>query len=263
LLADGGPTAHYLANRLQQFPLALIAVAATNAVFPALFALGHRGERVELAALHRRTQRSVLFFALPATFGLFALAGPVVAACYGHGAFGASGIERTTLALRALTLAIVPAGAVGLVARTYYALGDMRWPVVSSAIALVVNAVLNVALVVGLGMDVEGLALATAFSSWLHLGLLVPGLRTRHGLPAPTAEQRARWRGALARMLAAALASAMAGYAVEAAATPYLSAAGGLALGIGTAAAVHLGLAHAFGLPEVRTLTERLRRRSR
>ena len=40
-LPDGGPTAHYFANRLQQFPLALIAVAATSAVFPALQELGH------------------------------------------------------------------------------------------------------------------------------------------------------------------------------------------------------------------------------
>ena len=70
LLRDGGPSAHYFANRVQQFPLALIAVAATSAVFPKLKALGHRGRGAELRALHDRAQLSVCFLALPAGVGL-------------------------------------------------------------------------------------------------------------------------------------------------------------------------------------------------
>ena len=41
MLADGGPTALYYANRIQQFPLALVATAAISSVFPALQAHGH------------------------------------------------------------------------------------------------------------------------------------------------------------------------------------------------------------------------------
>jgi putative peptidoglycan lipid II flippase len=36
LLPDGGPTLHDYANRVQSFPMALIAISATSAVFPAL-----------------------------------------------------------------------------------------------------------------------------------------------------------------------------------------------------------------------------------
>ena len=43
------------------------------------------------------------------------------------------GVTRATAGLRWLCLAILPAGAVGLVARTYYALGDFRAPVRVSA----------------------------------------------------------------------------------------------------------------------------------
>ena len=46
LLPDGGPSLHYYANRVQQFPLALVAIAATSAVFPMLQAHGHKGDRV-------------------------------------------------------------------------------------------------------------------------------------------------------------------------------------------------------------------------
>ena len=69
LLRDGGPTLHYYANRVQQFPMALIAVAATSAVFPALQAHGARGDRRAVRDLHDRTHRAIAFVALPASLG--------------------------------------------------------------------------------------------------------------------------------------------------------------------------------------------------
>lgn len=183
LLAEGGPTLHYYANRVQQFPMSLVAVAATAAVFPAMTALGHTGRRAELRGLHDRTQRLVLFLALPAAVGLFVLARPIIAVSFERGAFGPEGVERAAAALRMLALALIPAGATGLVARTYYALGDFRTPVRISALILVANVLLNLVCVVGLGMDVDGLALATAVTSWGNLLLLLPGLTDRLGLP--------------------------------------------------------------------------------
>jgi putative peptidoglycan lipid II flippase len=184
LVADGGPAAHYYANRVQQFPLALIAVAATNAVFPSLKALGHRGRLGEVRALHDRTQLGIAFLALPAACGLAVLAQPIAAVLFQHGAYGAEGVARMAATIRMLALALLPAGAVGLLGRAYYAMGDFRTPVRVSIAMLVVNVGLNAALVAGLGMDVDGLALATALSSWLQLLVLLPGLRTRLGLPA-------------------------------------------------------------------------------
>jgi putative peptidoglycan lipid II flippase len=55
LLRPGGSTVLYLANRVQQFPLALISTAAINAVFPLLNAHGHLGERGKVRSLHDRT----------------------------------------------------------------------------------------------------------------------------------------------------------------------------------------------------------------
>ena len=187
LLADGGPSAHYYANRIQQFPLALIAVAATSSVFPSLKALGHLGRRSELRALHDRTQYAVCFLALPASVGLFLLAQPMCQVLFQHGEYGPEGVGRMARALAMLALALLPAGAVGLLSRTYYALGDFRTPVRVSASMLALNALLNLALVAGLGMDADGLALATALTSWGNLVLLWPGLRGRLGLPAAEA----------------------------------------------------------------------------
>ena len=243
MLPDGGPTLHYLANRVQQFPLALIAVAATSAVFPALQALAHEGDRQGLRDLHDRTHRAVAFFALPATCGLFVLAQPVVSFAFERGAFGAEGVERTSAALRMLTLAILPAGATGLVARTYYAMGDFTTPVRISSALLVVNVALNYILIHYVGMDVDGLALATTITSWLGFAALWPGLRGRLKLPSA---REPLW-GPLLRTSAVAIASAL----VASGAHRALADSGrGLALGVAIAAGAmsFLGMARAAGV---------------
>ena len=208
LLDDGGPTLHYFANRVQQFPIALIAVAATSAVFPALQVLGHRRDLAELRVLHDRTHFAIAAIALPAAVSLWFLAEPVVEVSFERGAFGREGVERTTLALEALCFAILPAGATGLIARTYYSMGDFRRPVQVSIAMLLVNVGLNAWFLVGFGMDVEGLAAATAITSALNAVLLLPGLTRRLGLPAtrePIASPLAKMF--VASVLAGALAS--------------------------------------------------------
>lgn len=229
LLPNGAPTLHYYASRLQQLPMALIAMAATAAVFPALAAYGQQGRRDELKALHDRTQRGVCFLALPATVGLVVLAQPIIAVSFERGAFGPEGVQRAAAALRVLALAILPAGAAGLVARAYYALGDFKTPVLVSSAMLVLNVVLNVVFLVGCGMDIDGLALATAISSAGNVVLLLPGLRRRFGLPrAP-----AGFRADLARSAVAALACGTAAHGARVFAR---------GLGLGRAAALVLAI---------------------
>jgi putative peptidoglycan lipid II flippase len=192
LLSSGGPSVLYYATRVQQLPLSLVSAAATAAVFPALAALGHEQRRGELRKLHDDTHLAIAFAALPAVFGLYLFADPIMSVCFEHGAFGPEGTARGAAALRALSLAILPAGATGLVARTLYALGEYRLPVRISILVLVLNAGLNFALVLGLGMDANGLALSTAISAWVHLLILLPALRGRLGPSAQAAEIRSR-----------------------------------------------------------------------
>ncbi|MCZ6596525.1 MAG: murein biosynthesis integral membrane protein MurJ [Planctomycetota bacterium] len=262
LLPDGGPAAHYFANRIEQFPLALIAIAATSAVFPALNALGHRRRFAELRVLHDKAQLAVCFLALPATVGLVLLSEPISAVLFQHGKYEADGVARIAAALRMLAFALLPVGAVGLVGRTYYALGDYKTPVRISIITLVVNIGLNTVLVAILGMDVEGLALATAISSWMNLALLLPGLRTKLRLPAAAAGIPRR----VAVMLGAGLVSGAAAWSAHRLCAMALAtdparwdrsvpalAAGALA-GMGA----YLALAHVLRVPEWAFLRARL-----
>src|SRR6185503_18607579 len=77
LLREGGATVLSAATRLQQFPMSLVSIAATSAVFPALTALGHGRAYAGVRSLHDRTQHAVAFVAIPASVGLLVFAEPV------------------------------------------------------------------------------------------------------------------------------------------------------------------------------------------
>ena len=205
LLRDGGPSALYYANRIQQFPLALVAIATTNAVFPSLKALGHTGRTDELRRLHDRAQLGVVFLALPAAAGLWVLSDEIAATLFLRGNYGEDGVARIAIALRMLALALIPAGASGLAGRAYFACSDLVTPVRIAAALLFVNVGLNAALVLGFDMDVEGLALATAITSWMTLALLLFGLRRRLRLPA----SELRLGGRLGRVVLASAVAAL------------------------------------------------------
>ena len=258
LLSPGGQTAHYLANRVQQFPLALVAIAATTAVFPALAALGQSRRLAELRELHDTTQRNVLFIALPAAAGLAFLAHPIAQVLFEYGNFGSEGVARVSAGLRGLALAVVSAGAVGLVVRTYYALGDFTTPVRISTLMLVANVGLNLLFIRGLAMDVEGLALATTLTSVGNLLLLLPGLSSRLDLPPASPGV---WRS-LGSGLLAALACGAAALGVHLGLSRYLPTAVALFVAMPAGALVYALMAAWFRVPEWPAYRKRLQRLS-
>ena len=265
LLEDGGPTVLYYANRIQQFPLALVAISAVNAVFPKLKALGHTDRLGEMRELHDRSQLGVAFLSIPAAVGLLALSGPLAAVLFERGNFGPAGVDRMALALDMLALALVPAGAAALMARAYYARGDFRTPVRISCVLLVGNVGLNVLFVRGARMDAEGLALATAITTWGNLLWLRLGLARRLGLPASTLRAWSR----LLRVGLAALACGVAAAAAHWMATSGIGLEGdagrrsGFALlaATTTGAGTFLLLARWLRIPEWIEFRERVRRR--
>jgi putative peptidoglycan lipid II flippase len=257
LLPDGGPTTLYYATRIQQFPMSLVSIAATSAVFPALTALGQQRAMTEVRALHDRTHIAIAFVALPASAGLLFFAEPIVAACFQRGEFSADGVVRTAQGLRFLTLAILPAGAAGLVARTYYALGDFKTPVKISIAMLGLNVVLNFVLVAVVGMDIGGLALATALTSWGNLTLLLPGLVRKLGLPSADRTMRRR----LATIALAAVGSCLAARGLYSLLAPDAHSALALAASIAISALLYALSAEWLGIPEWRHMTSRWRSR--
>ena len=216
-------------------------------MFPALKALGHTGRLHELRALHDRTHLAVLFVALPATAGLLALAPEIIGVLFEHGQFGPEGTARTARCLRALALALIPAGAAGLIGRTYFALGDFRTPVRVSIWMMGLNLVLNAVLLAGLGLDVEGLGLATAAVSWTNVLVLLPGLLRR--LPAGPEAVPVGPRAL--RLVVTGAAAGLAAFATERACSGPLGEAPALFAAIAASVMVYVALAHLLRAPEL------------
>ncbi|MCH2105914.1 MAG: oligosaccharide flippase family protein, partial [Planctomycetes bacterium] len=197
-----------------------------------------------------------VFLLLPATVGLFVLAGPEISVLLEHGEFGAEGVSRTTPALQYLTFALLPGGAAMLATRVYISMGDKRTPVVFSILTMVLNTGLNVLFLEVYGMDIEGLALGTAISSWLHLLLLLRGHR-RLGLPPALP---GTW-GLVSKMLGASLLMGWAAWATEAALHDAWGRTAALLVAISVGALTYFLLAAALRIPVQKVLLAKLAKR--
>ncbi len=169
-LAHGSISCLYYADRLVQFPLAVFGVAVGQAALPRLAALAGQQETVRFNEVLENSLRLSLFLALPATAGLIALASPVVAVLFGHGAFDSADISATAQALAAYSLGLPALALVRPLLAAYYARQDARTPVTLAAASIGLFLLLSLLLMPWLGHT--GIALATSLASWGNVILL-------------------------------------------------------------------------------------------
>ena len=122
---------------------------------------------------------------------------------------------------------------------------------------LVLNVGLNLVFVRLAGMDVDGLALATALTSWGSLILLLPGLHKKLHLP----RCQTAFVGPLARMVLAAAVSGAASLGAEALLVDLLGRALALMSAIGVGVVTYAVMAHSLRVPEAEAVRRRLTRR--
>jgi putative peptidoglycan lipid II flippase len=165
----------YFADRLSQFPLALIGTALGTVLLPTIAAQLKGGKREE--CLHTQEQAFLLSqtLTLPAAAGLLVLAQPIIVALFARGEFSLDAAAATAKALQAYSLGLPAFVLVKLYAPMYFAQGDTRTPVKFAFICLLLNVCLNLLSVRWFGHF--GLALSTSFCSWVNVFLLALGLR--------------------------------------------------------------------------------------
>ncbi len=167
------------AFRIMYLPIGLFGVSLASASLPLI---STHAAHQDFAAVRRtlgHALRLVLSLTVPATLGLVALGVPIVRLIFERGRFEASDTQAVALALMAYSPGLVGYSAVKVLSPTFYALRDSRTPVIVSVLAVLTNAVLNLALVRVLGY--AGLALGTAIASLLNATLLLVLLQRRLG----------------------------------------------------------------------------------
>lgn len=181
-LLTGSVSWLYYADRLMEFPTALLGVALGTVLLPSLVRRHAEADAVGYSSLLDWGLRLTIMLAAPAALALILLAAPLVATLFMHGAFTANDLSQTSAALIAYSVGLLGLILVKVLAPGFYARQDIRTPVRIAIIALVATQVMNLLFIVPLKH--VGLALSIGLAACLNAWLLYRKLRAR-GIYAP------------------------------------------------------------------------------
>lgn len=165
------------ADRLMEFPTALLGVALGVVLLPQLSAAQADSEPERYARLLDWGLRLVLLLALPCAVALLVFPQPLVAVLYHRGAFGAVDVQQTVSALMGYGAGLLGLVALKVLAPGFYARGDIRTPVRVAVVVLVLTQGFNLLFVPRFGH--AGLALAIGCGALVNALWLLWGLHRR------------------------------------------------------------------------------------
>ncbi len=184
------------ADRLMEFPTALLGVAMGAVLLPQLSAARARGDAAGYSDMLDWGLRLVLLLALPCAVALLLFANGLTAVLFHYGKFSADDVAMTSRALQGYGVGLLGIVAIKVLAPAFYARQDVRTPVRIAIGVLVATQVLNLVLVPALGH--AGLALSISLGALVNAAILLLSLM-RQGTYRP----RPGWGGFAFRVLLA------------------------------------------------------------
>lgn len=176
-LAVGSVTWLAFADRLMEFPTALLGVALGTVLLPGLSA-AYAEKRVEhYNQLLDWGLRLVFLLALPAAVGLGLVADGLVAVLFQGVRFTAADVHQTATAVIGYSVGLIGLIAVKILAPGFYAQKDIKTPVKIGVLVLVATQIANLGLVPLFAH--AGLALSVGLGACLNAVLLFIELRRR------------------------------------------------------------------------------------
>ena len=170
-LGDGPVSWLYYADRLMEFPSAMLGVAVGTVLLPSLVRHHHADDPAAYSKLLDWGLRIALLLALPAAVALGMLAVPLVATLFWHGdLFTRTDVYMTRNALIAYAVGLAGIILVKVLAPGFYARQNIRTPVKVAIVTLVITQLLNLAFVPW--FKHAGLALAISLGACFNAGWL-------------------------------------------------------------------------------------------
>jgi len=169
----------YYADRLVQFPLAIIGTAMGTALLPLLSRQIKSKKQDDAINTQNRALEIVMIFTIPAAVALMIIAEPLISVMFERGKFGPEETAATASALMAYAIGLPAFVMIKIFAPSYFANGDTKTPVKIAIVCLIVNVTISLLLIKHIGHI--GLAIATSVSSWLNTFLLC-GILIKRGL---------------------------------------------------------------------------------
>ena len=178
-LREGSVTALYYSNHLMQLPLAVFGVAVSSVSLPILSKSATYENYTVLKEQLMDNLNIMAYFIVPSSIGLIILSTPMVRLLFERGKFTAVGTAMSSSALQFFSVGIIAYSTVKIVSTAYYSLKDTKTPVKIAGVCVLSNVIFSAVLVRYL--QVGGLALATALSSFLNASLLMFFLHKKIG----------------------------------------------------------------------------------
>ncbi|RCS59372.1 murein biosynthesis integral membrane protein MurJ [Parvibium lacunae] len=177
-LAAGSVSWITYADRLMEFPTAMLGVALGTVLLPSL-SRASKTDPAEYNALLDWGLRLMFLLALPATVGLCMLAEPLTAGLFHYGRFSANDVAMTQQAVMAYGVGLCGLIGIKILAPGFYARQDLRTPVKIAVVALITTQLFNwllvptmahagLALSISVGACVNALLLFTFLCSGKH-----------------------------------------------------------------------------------------------
>ena len=177
-LASGSVTWISNADRLMEFPTAMMGVALGVVLMPRLAGARAANDPAQYSAMLDWGLRLVVLLAVPCAVALLTFARPLVAVIFHYGAYSEFDVRQTTLALMGWGVGLVGVVAIKVLAPGFYANHDMKTPARIAVAVLVITQLLNIffvpifqhaalTLTVGLGALINAV--------WLLVGLIRRG----------------------------------------------------------------------------------------
>jgi putative peptidoglycan lipid II flippase len=165
------------ADRLMEFPTALLGVALGTILLPSLAKAHADADAAEYSSLLDWGLRLTFLLALPSAVGLATLAEPLTTTLFHYGKFDAQSVAMTGRALIAYGVGLIGLILVKILAPGFYAKQDIRTPVKIAIGVLVVTQLMNLLFVPWIAH--AGLALSIGLGACVNAVFLYWGLRRR------------------------------------------------------------------------------------
>ena len=176
-LAPGSVSWLSYADRLMEFPTALLGVALGVVLVPQLAAARAVDDAEKYSSMLDWGLRLVVLFSVPSAVALLTFSTPMVAALLHYGAFGARDLHQTAAAMTGYGVGLLGLVAIKVLASGYYASQDIRTPMKIAVAVLLLTQLLNTVLVPLLAH--AGLALSIGIGALVNAALLLRGLVRR------------------------------------------------------------------------------------
>lgn len=163
-----GPAWLWYAIRIEQFPLAVFAIALSSALLPPLSRAIQRKDPEQFQLFLQHALKKSAGLMIPLSLLFMAVSLQLVKLIYGYGEFDPESIMKTAECLKAYTLGLVPSTFILIFASAFYSQDNYKTPAIGSMMTMGCNLVTNGLFIFVFGLGTVSVALSTSISAFVN-----------------------------------------------------------------------------------------------